>query len=157
MKKLNLNTTKEYESFIIDIKKQIEISQTKAITKVNQELIMMYFNIGKIISVKQEKLGWGAKVIDNLSHDIKVSFPQLDGFSTRNIKRMVRFYKEYIKVPPAAAQLSNEKMPPLVAQTPWTHIRERELTEVLPKEFESSLPTIEMIEEELKNRFEDKK
>ena len=66
-------------------------------------------------------MGWGAKVIDNLSSDIKVTFPQLGGFSSRNIKRMVRFYKEYEKVPPAVAQLKNEKMPLLVAQIPWTH------------------------------------
>lgn len=121
MKQLNLNTTKEYKNFIIDIKKQIQISQTKAITKVNQELIILYFNIGKIISQKQKKLGWGAKIIDNLSNDIKVTFPDLDGFSVRNIKRMLRFYKEYEKVPPLVALLENEKMPLLVAQIPWTH------------------------------------
>jgi len=109
MKQPNLNTTKEYENFIIEIKKQIQISQTKAIIKVNQELIILYFNIGKIVSQKQEKLGWGAKVIDNLSSDIKVTFPGLGGFSSRNIKRMVRFYKEY------------EKVPPVVSQIPWTH------------------------------------
>ncbi len=121
MKQPNLNTTKEYENFIIEIKKQIQISQTKAIIKVNQELIILYFNIGKIIFQKQEKLGWGAKVIDNLSSDIKVTFPGLGGFSSRNIKRMVRFYKEYEKVPPVVAQLENERMPLLVAQIPWTH------------------------------------
>ena len=121
MNRPKLNTTKEYKNFIIEIKKQIQISQTKAITKVNQELIILYFNIGKIISQKQEKLGWGAKVIDNLSSDIKVTFPELGGFSSRNIKRMVRFYKEYEKVPPLVAQLENEKVPLLVAQIPWTH------------------------------------
>lgn len=116
-----IQNTKDYNSFLVEIKKQIQISQTKAITKVNQELIILYFNIGKIISLKQKELGWGAKVIDNLSADIKTTFPDLGGFSVRNIKRMVRFYKEYEKVPPMVAQLENEKMPLLVAQISWTH------------------------------------
>ncbi len=117
----NIITTNEYKNFIIDIKSKIQISQTNAITKVNKELIILYFNIGKSVFIKQQELGWGAKVIDNLSSDIKVTFPQLGGFSSRNIKRMVRFYKEYKKVPSAVAQLKNEKMPLLVAQIPWTH------------------------------------
>jgi len=120
----NITTTNEYKNFIIDIKSKIQISQTNAITKVNQELIILYFNIGKSIFIKQQELGWGAKVIDNLSSDIKVTFPQLGGFSVRNINLMVQFYKEYQDiqiVQPSVAQIENEKMPLLVAQISWTH------------------------------------
>ena len=122
-----LKNTKDYNTFVIEIKKQIQISQTKAITKVNQELIILYFNIGKIISAKQKELGWGAKVIDNLSSDIKVAFPELGGFSVRNIKLMVQFYSEYNEIQigqPSVAQMENKnkssRQPP-VAQIPWTH------------------------------------
>lgn len=114
----------DYKSFLCLIKSQIKTSQTKAILKVNQEMIILYFNIGKIISEKQQLLGWGAKVIDNLSADIKSEFPNLGGFSSRNIKLMVQFYKEYCDtqiVQPAVAQNKLENMPSLVAQTPWTH------------------------------------
>ena len=122
-----LKNTKDYNTFVIEIKKQIQISQTKAITKVNQELIILYFNIGKIISAKQKELGWGAKVIDNLSSDIKVAFPELGGFSVRNIKLMVQFYSEYNEIQigqSSVAQMENKnkssRQPP-VAQIPWTH------------------------------------
>lgn len=122
---MNIENKKDYTSFLSEIKDQIKTSQTKAILKVNQEMIMLYFNIGRIIYAKQQELGWGAKVIDRLSTDIKSEFPDLGGFSSRNIKRMVRFYKEYEKVPPAVAQLENYTdqniMPPSVAQIPWTH------------------------------------
>ncbi|RLA76805.1 MAG: DUF1016 domain-containing protein [Epsilonproteobacteria bacterium] len=123
----NITTTNEYKNFIIDIKSKIQTSQTNAITKVNQELIILYFNIGKSILIKQQKLGWGAKVIDNLSRDIKITFPQLGGFSVRNIKLMVQFYKEYQNVPieqPPVAQIQNRTQSNgqlLVAQIPWTH------------------------------------
>jgi len=104
---------KEYNSFLADIKNSIKLSQQKAFSSVNQEMIMLYFNIGKMIDKRQKELGWGAKVIDKLSLDILKEFPNMKGFSSRNIKRMLRFYKEY----------SDEfaKVPPLVAQIPWTH------------------------------------
>jgi len=101
-----------YNSFLIQIKKEIQLSQQKAISSVNKELIYLYFNIGNIVYQKQNSFGWGAKVIDKLSLDIKNEIPQIKGFSTRNIKRMLRFYKEYSKF---------EFVPPLVAQISWTH------------------------------------
>lgn len=121
----NMQTQNDYNSFLAEIKQQIKSSQIRAINSVNKEMILLYFRIGKSISQKQKELGWGAKVIDNLSHDIKSAFPELSGFSTRNIKRMLRFYKEYAqpfeKVPQAVAQMEDEIMPPIVAQIPWSH------------------------------------
>lgn len=114
----------KYNSFLIDIKNQIKLSQQKAFNAVNQEMIFLYFNIGAMIDKQQQNLGWGAKVIDKLSLDILKEFPNMSGFSPRNLKRMVRFYKEYSSdeiVPPAVAQLENSKVPPAVAQIPWTH------------------------------------
>jgi len=121
----DLILSQDYSTFLVDIKKQIKLSQQKAFTAVNQEMILLYFTIGAMINSKQKELGWGAKVIDRLSADILKEFSDMSGFSTRNLKRMVRFYKEYQnefeKVPLAVAQIGNEKMPLLVAQIPWTH------------------------------------
>jgi predicted nuclease of restriction endonuclease-like (RecB) superfamily len=126
----------KYNSFLVDIKTQIKISQQKAFNAVNQEMILLYFTIGKMIDNRQKELGWGAKVIDKLSLDILNEFPNMNGFSPRNLKLMVQFYKEYstdeivqlevaqlenLKVQPIVAQVENEKMPLLVAQIPWTH------------------------------------
>ncbi|NLO18174.1 MAG: DUF1016 domain-containing protein, partial [Arcobacter butzleri] len=132
-----ISLDENYSKFLIDIKNQIKLSQQKAFNAVNQEMVFLYFSIGAMIDKKQQSLGWGAKVIDKLSADILQEFPNMRGFSTRNLKRMVRFYKEYqvefekvplavaqlenSKVQPAVAQIENEKMPLLVAQIPWTH------------------------------------
>ena len=56
--------------------------------------------------------GWGAKIIDNLSHDLQLSFPEMKGFSTRNLKYMRKFAEEYSEMPIVQQ---------LVAQLPWGH------------------------------------
>ena len=121
----DLMLSQDYSTFLVDIKNQIKLSQQKAFNAVNQEMILLYFTIGAMISKKQIELGWGAKVIDNISADILQEFPSMSGFSPRNLKRMVRFYKEYQdefeKVPLAVAQMENLKVQPIVAQIPWTH------------------------------------
>ena len=103
----------EYNTFLVDIQNSIKLAQQKAFHSVNKEMITLYFTIGSMIYKRQKELGWGAKVIDKLSHDISKEFPEMKSFSTRNMKRMLRFYKEY----------SDEfsKVPLLVAQIPWTH------------------------------------
>lgn len=58
----------------------------------NKEMIFLYWNIGKIIDTHSK---WGKKFIDNLSKDIRNEFPSSKGFSSRNLKNMVRFYREY--------------------------------------------------------------
>lgn len=102
----------EYNTFLVDIKNKIKLSQQKAFNSVNQELIMLYFNIGSVIDARQKELGWGAKVIDRLSVDVVKEFPDMKGFSSRNIKLMVQFYREYC--------LEDLVQLP-VAQIPWTH------------------------------------
>jgi len=57
----------------------------------NKALVMMYWDIGTSILQKQHDEGWGAKVIDRLSHDLKDVFPEMSGFSSRNLKYMRAF------------------------------------------------------------------
>ena len=110
----------DYNSFLSQIKEQIKTSQQKAISSVNTQMLILYFNIGHLIDQKQKKLGWGAKVIDKLSLDIKNELPEIKGFSNRNIKRMVMFYREYqdmfelVQLP--VAPNSSSKVPQAVAQ-----------------------------------------
>jgi predicted nuclease of restriction endonuclease-like (RecB) superfamily len=108
----DLVNSNEYHTFLVDIKNQIKLSQQKAFNAVNQEMILLYYNIGAMIDTQQKELGWGAKVIDKLSRDILNEFPNMSGFSTRNLKLMVQFYKEY-------ANAEIVQLP--VAQFPWTH------------------------------------
>lgn len=122
-----------YASLFGDIKQRIRQSQTRAMLAVNAELIRLYWDIGRLIDARQESEGWGFQVIPKLSIDIRNELPEEKGFSERNIKRMLAFYREYKElafVPQAAAQLeSSSKVPQPAAQfttevlfsIPWMH------------------------------------
>ena len=77
-----LMNNNEYLNTIEAIKKEIKSAQYKAAVSVNRELIMLYYNIGKIIN---EHKAWGNKFIDNLAADIKLEFPNVKGYSVRNL------------------------------------------------------------------------
>lgn len=85
----------EYREWINEIKNKIKASRIKASLKVNSELIFLYWEIGSDILQKQDKLGWGAKVIDSLSKDLQKVFPDMKGFSLRNLKYMRKFAESY--------------------------------------------------------------
>jgi len=95
-----------------DLKNKIRHAQHQAYRVVNKKLISLYWDIGKSIADKQEKLGWGQKIIQQLAGDLQKEFPKNSGFSERNLKYMKKFYIEYKGKP---------KVQPLVAQIPWSH------------------------------------
>lgn len=77
-----LMNNNEYLDLVQTIKQEIQQAQYKATLSVNKELIMLYYNIGKIIN---EHKSWGNKFIENLAADIKLSFPNAKGYSVRNL------------------------------------------------------------------------
>ena len=105
----------EYTQILFDIKQQIGLSQTQAMVKVNQELLKLYWNIGKIIFEKQNANNWGIKAVEQLAADIQKEFPGLGGFSRSNLFRMQAFYATYEKVAQAVRLL--EDMP--IFNIPW--------------------------------------
>ena len=82
----------KYLEIVDDIKKRIAKAQSRAYSSVNQDLIYLYWNVGKIIN---EKSVWGNKFVDNLQRDIRLSFPNLKGFSARNMRSMAKYNAEY--------------------------------------------------------------
>ena len=112
--KTEITSTKNYNTFLLEIKEQIKTAQRRAINSVNSELIMLYYTIGKRINEKQKEEGWGAKVIKRLSSDLKNELPKVKGFSERNIMFMLRFYKEY-------ADNEIVKLPVSLFQISWSH------------------------------------
>ncbi|MEA2099099.1 MAG: DUF1016 N-terminal domain-containing protein [Campylobacterota bacterium] len=213
---MNLETT-QYKDLIKDIKQKIQTSQIKAHIKVNVELLKLYWELASMIVEKQKLSSWGDGFIADISKDLKKEFPNLKGFSTRNIKYMRQWYIFYsgdmIKGQQLVAQLQSN-----IFQIPWGHnivvitkceslneanfylnkiiennysravlihqfetnlyertgkaitnfesklpnekelkdiekplgVGEYKITDILPKEYESSLPSIEQIELELK-------
>ena len=83
-----LNLTKEYGDFLQSLKKRIQQAQIKAALAVNRELVLLYWHIGREILERQNKQGWGAKVIEQLSKDLRSEFPEMKGLSARNLKYM---------------------------------------------------------------------
>jgi hypothetical protein len=120
----------DFPSLLADIKTRIQSSQTRAVLAVSAELTQLYWDIGRIIDSRQRHEGWGAAVIPRLASELKNEFPEIKGFSERNIKRMVAFYRDYPnpvallltpqateEVPPSVSQLhASSKVPPPVAQ-----------------------------------------
>jgi predicted nuclease of restriction endonuclease-like (RecB) superfamily len=104
--------TKTYAEFLDGLKNKIASARYQAARTVNQELILLYWDIGKSILDKQEQEGWGKKVIQQISKDLAQAFPEMKGFSERNLKYMRRFNGLW------PDQLIVQQ---LVAQLPWGH------------------------------------
>ena len=84
-----------YSDLLNDIKTRIRKAQMKAVISANAEMILMYYDIGRIILEKQQKEGWGKGIIPKLAKDIRNELPEIKGFSERNIGYMIRFAREY--------------------------------------------------------------
>ncbi|MFH1825162.1 MAG: PDDEXK nuclease domain-containing protein [Candidatus Firestonebacteria bacterium] len=101
---------KEYIQFLNDLKSKIRQAQYQAYRAVNKELISLYCDIGKSIVEKQEKLGWGQKIIQQLAEDLQKEFPEQKGFSAPNLWFMRKIYLIY---------RNNAKLLQLVREIPW--------------------------------------
>lgn len=91
----DLLISEDYADFLQSLKSRIATAQTKAALAVNRELVLLYWNIGREILERQEKQGWGAKVVDQLSRDLRSAFPEMKGFSRANLLYMRRFAETY--------------------------------------------------------------
>jgi predicted nuclease of restriction endonuclease-like (RecB) superfamily len=86
---------KGYTDFFAVIKDRIARERVKTVLSANSAMVLMYWDIGCRILEKQNTEGWGAKVIDRLSHDLKTAFPEMSGFSPRNLKYMRKFAESW--------------------------------------------------------------
>src|SRR5262245_55512520 len=82
---------KGYAEFLSELKDRIKTAQIRASLAVSREMITLYWQTGRDILDRQKTHGWGAKVIDRLSADLRQAFPGVEGFSTRNLKYMRAF------------------------------------------------------------------
>ena len=101
-----------YADWLADLKGRIHTAQLRATLAVNRELVLLYWQIGRDILARQAKQGWGAKVIERLAHDLRTAFPDMKGFSPRNLKYMRAF---------AEAWPDAEFVQEVLAQLPWYH------------------------------------
>jgi predicted nuclease of restriction endonuclease-like (RecB) superfamily len=86
-----IDTFHDYDNFLRDLKDRIRTAQVQAALAVNRELVLLYWQIGRDILDRQKQQGWGAKVIERLSKDLKAEFPEMKGFSRTNLLYMRAF------------------------------------------------------------------
>ena len=107
-----LDTT-DYNHFLHDLKARIRAARTRAALAANRELVLLYWQIGRDILERQEREGWGAKIIERLAKDLRVEFPDMKGFSPRNMLFMRAFAEVYT---------DETIVKQLVSQLPWGHV-----------------------------------
>lgn len=101
-----------YDDFLRELKERIRHAQLHATLAVSRELVLLYWRMGRDILKRQREQGWGAKVIDLLSRDLRAAFPDTKGFSPRNLKYMRAF---------AEANPSESIVQEVLAQITWYH------------------------------------
>lgn len=105
-----LHLPQGYTPFIQEIKERILKGRLETVVAANSAMILLYWEIGNAILLRQKNEGWGAKVIDRMSYDLKTEFPDMSGFSPRNLKYMRKF---------AEAWSDEEVVQRTVALIPW--------------------------------------
>ena len=131
MSKITTNTN--YKQLIISIKDGIKAAQIKAAVSVNRELLKLYWFMGSQIAEKQKTAKWGDGFLKQLSNDLQKEFPDMKGFSVRNLE-LIRnwylfWYQSFLIPKQPVSQLENKKTPQTVAllknapifQIPWGH------------------------------------
>ena len=115
IKDINKLNISEYSTWLKDIKDKVRKAQLKAGLAINSTLLELYWDIGKDIVAKQENSPWGSGVIEKLANDLRSEFPDIKGFSRRNIYAVRQWYLFYSK--------ESVIVPRSVAQIPWRHNR----------------------------------
>lgn len=107
----DISKNQSYINFLITVKERIRSAQYDALKKVNQELINLYQDIGKMIITRQKENNWGKAIVETLAKDLQNEFPGIRGFSAQNLWYMRQFYTTYNE---------SKKLQPLVGEISWT-------------------------------------
>jgi len=98
--------------FVTEVKAKIQQARLTALKAVNHQLIDLNWTIGQLIVERQEKHGWGKSVVEKLSKELQMEFPNTTGYSAGNLWRMRHFYLSY---------QAKENLAPLVREIGWSH------------------------------------
>ena len=100
----------DYAGLLDDLKRRIAGERLRIVLTANSAMVLLYWDVGRVILDRQDSQGWGAKVIDRLSADLRQAFPDMQGLSPRNLKYMRAF---------AAAWPDRTIVQRVIAQLPW--------------------------------------
>lgn len=120
--------TEDYLAFIQDIKQRIQGAQIKASVAVNQALLHLYWELAERIVAKQQDSAWGDGFLLQMSRDLQVEFPDMKGFSKRNLELMRQWYRFWTESALIAQQVVSQLDKPIsqqivgqITQIPWGH------------------------------------
>lgn len=113
IKEDSLRLDQNYNDFLGSIKDRLKAAQNRASIAVNKELIKFYWELGCELLEKQKLHAWGDKFLDQFSQDLRQAFPEMQGFSKRNLEHIRRFATLYPTI---------EFAKQAVSQLPWGHI-----------------------------------
>lgn len=94
---MSTNEIQNYTTLLRQVKQRVALAQQRAIYAANEELLRMYWDLGKMLHESQKHEGWGKKTLERLSEDMKNEYPKEKGFSVRNFQCMMQFFNEYNK------------------------------------------------------------
>jgi predicted nuclease of restriction endonuclease-like (RecB) superfamily len=109
MNELEPNT---YPHVLAELKQIVKQARQKAVFAANEQVLKLYRNIGQSVAQQAKENLWGAKIIEKLANDLRSEFPDMKGFSFRNVKYMRQFAEFY-----TISQFGQQA----VAQIPWGH------------------------------------
>jgi predicted nuclease of restriction endonuclease-like (RecB) superfamily len=102
----------DYASLLSALKERVRSARLTAVVAVNRELVQLYWSLGRDILDRQAREGWGAKVVERLAADLRAEFPDMGGFSPRNLNYMRKFAEAYPDI---------QFVQQAAAQLPWGH------------------------------------
>nr|MDA3878865.1 DUF1016 N-terminal domain-containing protein [Prolixibacteraceae bacterium] len=109
------HNNQEYRNWIVELKTKIHSAQNKVAYTINSQLLELYWQIGKDILEKQQATKWGSNFIEQIAIELKHEFPDIKGFSRRNLYAIRQWYSFY--------STKYKFVPQHVAQIPWGHNR----------------------------------
>lgn len=112
MSKITRGLPDDYAELLAKVKERVRSAQYDALKAVNKELVALYQDVGRLIADRQTDAGHGAAIVEQLASDLRREFPNMTGFSRRNVFYMREFYLAYRDLP---------KVQPMVAQIGWSH------------------------------------
>lgn len=115
-----IKTDEEYKNWITELKLRIRQSQIKAAVRVNTEMLQLYWSIGEDIVSKEAESRWGDGILKQLSQDLMTTFPNMQGFSKRNLELIRQWYSFYNQDDTIAKQVVSQ-LPEMLFQIPWGH------------------------------------
>ncbi len=131
----SLPENNNYIQILQSLKEKIRAARQKAALSVNVYLLQIYWEIGNTIAIQEKEEAWGAKVVETLSHDLKSEFPDMKGFSLRNLRYMRDFALAYPGFPilqPPLAKLENEgNQDIIILQAPLAKLEENPQNEIV--------------------------